>query len=336
MINAALLHGAGYAGGELIAWLQHHPEISLRVVTSRTFAGKPVGVVHRKLVGQTDLCFSAPEAMDGMDIDLVFLAAEHGQAAQTVADLVASGYAGRIVDLSADFRFRDLSVYPTFFGYEHAFPALSAQFVYRLPEVSSPWDGATPFIANPGCFATGITVALAPLVRQFGVTKASVTAVTGASGSGQRPRETTHYPTRDGNMRAYKVLSHQHTPEIEAALDGAVDVSFIPVSGPFTRGIWGTVTVDMPQGSRQSHVMDAYQSAYATGLVRVHPTGLPELGGVTHTPFVDVGLEAKGDTLVVVFALDNLLKGAATQAIQNANEVLSLPTALGLIPHVNR
>ena len=205
-----------------------------------------------------------------------------------------------------------------------------SHFAYGLTEFSAPYSGK--WIANPGCFATGMALALRPLQEGLPFYHAFITALTGASGSGARPKPTTHYPTRAGNVRAYKVLTHQHLPEVQQLLDPRVKVSMVPVSGPWTRGIWGTAHIRVPVGSRvnwDSLFHDQYDSS---PLVRLWPGQLPELRFVVGTPFCDLGWIIEGDTLVVGFALDNLLKGAASQAIQNLNVVCGLSETAGLLP----
>lgn len=267
-------------------------------------------------------------------IDAVFIAAEHGQSARAVQRLDAAGYDGTIVDLSADFRFQDASVYPKKFGFEHPIPERLADFHYGLVEATPPPVG-TRWIANPGCFASGIALALWPLAQHLESFDAHVTALTGASGSGAKPSATTHFPTRDGNVRAYKILDHQHQPEIEAALGGRAALTFVPASGPWTRGIWGTAHVPLPGGVSEGDVRGWFEAAYpaGTGAVRLWDT-LPELRASVGTPFCDLGLAVRGDHLVVGFALDNLLKGAASQAVQNLNLAHGWPSRRGLVPGV--
>ncbi len=330
----AILHGAGYGGGELIRLLLGHPAFRLVAVTSRTFAGQHVAVAHPHLAGQTNLTFSDEDALDLAGIEAVFIAAEHGQAAQAVARLDAAGFSGKIVDLSADFRFQDATQYPRLFGFEHPIPQKLPDFVYSIPEIHALPEG-TRCIANPGCFATGLTLALWPLAQHLSRLEAHVTALTGASGSGAKPKSTTHFPTRDGSVRAYKVLDHQHLPEVLATLGAHATVHFAPASGPWVRGIWGTAHVTLPAGTLADDVAAWYADAYPEGgAVRLWQS-LPELRFSTMTPFCDLGFEVNGQHLVVGFGLDNLLKGAASQAIQNLNRACGLPLMLGLLPGVS-
>lgn len=337
LYSVAVLHGAGYAGGELIRLLLGHPAVTLASVTSRSFAGQPVWHAHPTLRSQTDLTFTDPAALRTTSLDVLFIAAEHGKGVEAVQHLLADGFEGVIVELSADLRFQDPALYDTWFGYTHPAPDLLNAFVYGLAEINAPYPADTKWIANPGCFASGIGLALWPIAQHLPTMHASVTALTGASGSGTRAKSTTHYPTRDGNVRAYKILAHQHLPEIQQTLGAEATVTFVPVSGPWTRGIWGTAHITLPEGVTSQDVGSWFEKAYADGAcVRLWPDQLPELRYAVGTPFCDIGWVVDGDQLIVGFALDNLLKGAASQAIQNMNLALGLPETAGLIddPHL--
>lgn len=326
-----LLHGAGYVGGELIRLLAGHPYAALELVTSRTFAGAPVWEAHPGLRGQTDLAFTDPEDASPHALDGVLVAAEHGQGAHAVLGLLESGFEGVVVDLSADFRLRDAALYAAWYGTDHPVPELLDDFVYGLPERNGPYAPGTRFVANPGCFATGLALALAPLAEAAPHLKASVTALTGASGSGATPKAATHFPTRDGNVRSYRTLAHRHTPEVRQLLGPNARIDFVPASGPWTRGIWGTAYVDAGDAAMDAGPL--FEAAYgAVPFVRLQAGALPELLPVVGTPFCDLGWAERDGTLVVGFALDNLLKGAASQAVQNANRLLGWPETAGLLP----
>ena len=326
-----LLHGAGYVGGELIRLLAAHPYAALHTVTSRTFADQPIGAAHPSLQGQVDRTFAAPTDVNLEALDALLVAAEHGRSMQVIPALMANGFDGPIVDLSADFRFHDPAVYPEWFDVEHPAPDLLGTAVYGLPEWGDGVAGAS-LVANPGCYATGIALALAPLAQKDVPFTAHVTALTGASGSGATPSAATHFPNRDGNVRPYKVLGHQHTPEVRHTLGDHVTLDFVPASGPWTRGIWGTAQVEWPAEMEDDTVAQWYKAAYGEApCVRCSP-GLPSLQPAVHTPFCDLGWKRDGSTLVVGFALDNLLKGAASQAIQNLNCALDLSETAGLLP----
>jgi N-acetyl-gamma-glutamyl-phosphate reductase len=247
-----------------------------------------------------------------------------------IPELIEAGVDGPIVDLSADFRFRDPAVYPEWFDVEHPAPELLETATYGLPELVEA-DRSGQIVANPGCYATALTLALAPLVAQVPSLTAHVTALTGASGSGATPSPATHFPTRDGNVRPYKVLAHQHTPEVRQTLGASLDLQFVPASGPWTRGIWGTAQVEWASAPAPETVAGWFEAAYADApFVRTSPGTLPSLQPTVGTPFCDVGWQVEGSTVVVGVALDNLLKGAASQAVQNLNRALGLPEEKGL------
>ncbi len=331
--SVALLHGAGYAGGEIIRLMLQHPVLELRAVTSRSFAGQPIWKSHAHLRGQTGLVFSQEQDLDLSTYGALFIAAEHGKSAAIMGALLAGGYEGFIVDLSADFRLKDAALYGPWYRFEHPQPNLLDQFVYGQPEIAGAYPERTRWIANPGCFATGIGVALWPISQHLSSSSIAVTALTGASGSGASPKPTTHYPTRDGNVRAYKVLSHQHLPEIQQVIGPNHTIAFTPVSGPWTRGIWGTAQITLPSGIESRDVHNWYQAAYANKpLIRLYPGELPELRPCVGTPFCDIGWIVQDRQLVIGFAIDNLLKGAASQAIQNLNLLYGLPETSGLLP----
>ena len=344
-VRVAVLHGAGYAGGELVALLLGHPAVEVVAVTSRSQAGGAVWTTHPRLRGQTDLLYSAPDDLDMSGLDAVFVCAEHGQGAETVRDLRAAGFEGLVVDLSADHRLGDPETYRAVYGLDHPAPSAMREAVYGLAEVNGDRVAGARLVANPGCFATGIALALWPLARAFGGFEAHVTALTGASGSGAQPSATTHYPRRDGNVRAYKVLAHRHLAEVDETLAdaggagrsagrGGAAVHFVPASGPWTRGIWGAAHVTLAAPPPAGGVAEAFEAAYGgRPFVRLWPGELPELLPTVGTPFCDVGWVERGGRLVVGFALDNLLKGAASQAVQNLNLALGLPETMGLLPN---
>ena len=330
--SVALFHGAGYVGREIIRLLTGHEGVSLDFVSSRSFAGEPIWKAHPEFRGHHNLIFSDDIDRDIEKTDVVFIAAEHGKGVEIVLRLLENDYAGCVVDLTADFRFRDPSQYVTWFGFKHPAPNLLPEFVFGMPELYSPYPENAKYVANPGCFATAIILALWPPAKNLPLLHAAVTALTGASGSGSQPKTTTHYPTREGNLRAYKVFAHQHQPEILQALGPESSLAFVPVSGPWTRGIWGTAHIRLPEGVHEKTVSSWFGDAYDSApLVRTWPGVLPELRFAVGTPYCDIGWIVQGRQLVVGFALDNLIKGAAGQAVQNMNLLLGFPETMGLV-----
>jgi N-acetyl-gamma-glutamyl-phosphate reductase len=314
----AIVGAAGYAAGELFRLLLGHPRAQVTQAVSSSAAGRRVGDVHPNLRGLCDLELASalpdPSALDG-----VFHCGEQGEAMARIPRLVAERPGLRVIDLSADFRLRDPALYAAWYGKEHAAPELLPSFAYGLPELFRDEIRGATRVANPGCFATAIALALAPLARAGLEVRAAVTAVTGSSGSGTRPSERTHHPTRAATMRAYRVLRHQHTPEILQALGGEVQLSFVPVSGPFVRGIYASCQLDLPPGWDRARLSALYREQYAGARFVRLLDGPPDLQAVAGSNFCDLHVAAHGARAVVLAAIDNLGKGAAGQAVQNLN-----------------
>ena len=331
--STAIVHGSGYVGRELIKLVCSHPSLRLDTIVSGSAAGKALHEVHPSLRGLSDLAFTGPESADVAKHDVVFATGVPGTGVSTYRRLVEAGYEGVFIDLSTDFRFSDPADHLKWNGSARDDDSGASDFVYGLPEICGPYPAGVRLVANPGCFATGLALAIWPLASHLSGGSVHVTALTGASGSGVSPSKTTHFPDRDGNVRAYKVFAHRHVGEVLHAVGESLEIAFVPVSGPWTRGIWGTAQMTVPEGAGLDEVDHWFKTAYADKpFVRLWPNQLPELHYAVGSPFCDLGWKLSGTNLAVVFALDNLLKGAASQAVQNANIVLGLPEGLGLIP----
>lgn len=332
--RVGLWGGAGYTGGELLRLLSAHPAARVSAVASRSHAGKPVTAAHPHLRALASMSFQ--EELDPAGLDVLFLAGGHGEAMERLPALLNKAPKGlKVVDLSADFRLKDAALYPVWYGKAHASPELLAGFVYGLPELDAAAVRTADRVANPGCFATAVILALAPAARAGWTGTARVTAVTGSSGSGVNPSATTHHPAREGGMKAYKPLSHQHIPEVEACLDRAAGkpslrLSLVPVSGPFVRGIYAVCHLDLPRGLDEAALKALYRDAYAgKPFVRLVDAP-PDLKSVAGSNHCDVFVACKDGGAVVISAIDNLVKGAAGQAVQNMNLMLNLPETSGL------
>ncbi|MBI5200577.1 MAG: N-acetyl-gamma-glutamyl-phosphate reductase [Elusimicrobia bacterium] len=330
MTKVGVWGGAGYTGGELLRLLSAHPGVELAQVASRSHAGEAVTKPHPHLRRLGGMKFSAE--LDPAGLDAIFLAGGHGEAMAWLPGVLSKGKALKVVDLSADFRLKDAAQYPVFYGKAHAAPALLADFVYGLPELDAAAVKRASKIANPGCFATAVALALGPLAKAGLGGAAQVTAVTGSSGSGASPSATTHHPAREGNLKAYKPLAHQHVPEIEAFLakiagKPSFALSMVPVSGPFVRGIYAICHVSVPESA---DLAGLYASAYADKAFVRLVDAPPDLKTVTGTNHCDLHVARKGTNAVIIAALDNLVKGAAGQAVQNLNLMLGLPETAGL------
>jgi N-acetyl-gamma-glutamyl-phosphate reductase len=337
--TVAVLGAGGYAGGELLRLLLGHPKVELVLAASRTHAGKPLGAAHPNLDGISPLKFEdVPPLEAATRARVVFLALGHGESIAAVRNMLPRLEAKEgpvVVDLSGDFRLATGELYASAYGRTHEAPELIPSFVYGCPELAprGALAGARR-ISNPGCFATGAALALAPLAKA-GLLRGMVVlnGVTGASGSGVQPSAGTHFPARDGNFKAYKVLSHQHEPEILQTLErlaperGRFDLVFTAHSAPLTRGIHTTATVALAEAVDVRAVFEKFYAGSRFVRVRDKPV---ELKGLAGTNKVEVGVAERGRHVVITTALDNLVKGAAGQAVQNMNLALGEDEGAGL------
>lgn len=338
--KAALIGGTGYGGAELLRHLLRHAHVELVRVTAADNVGKRLGDVHQNLYGLSEMVFeSTPAAEAARGCDLVFLALPHKTSAKVAAELFPSG--ARIIDLSGDFRLATGDAYTRDYHAEHPCPDALPSFVYGLPELNRERLRTATRVASPGCFATTIALGLLPLARA-GLLRGKVHTVglTGSSGSGAAPSMAVHHAVRHHNLRTYKPLAHQHRGEIVQTLSaaGAVDLEleFVPISAPLSRGILATSFVELPEATTEDDVAKLWREAFAREpFIRVVLGRQPEVVGVAGTNYVEVGYElgpARGGTrtLACFSALDNLVKGGAGQAIQSMNLMLGLPETLSL------
>lgn len=334
-VRAVILGGTGYGGMELLRYLLVHPEVEVVALTSRSEDGE-VAEHQPHLRGLTSLRFT--KEVDGTldalaaEADLVFSARPHGVAAAELPGLLERHPDLRAIDLSGDFRLKDAGQYPTWYSLKHPHPEVLADAVYGLPEIGlADAIREARLVANPGCHATAVILALWPLV-DAGLLEGRphVVSVTGSSGSGARASAATHHPERFANFKAYKPLRHQHLPEIEQALGGATRVDLVPCSAPIARGIH--VTAFAPVGAAtEDDVRSAFVERYAgCGLVRAVPEAV-EVRAVAGTAFADVALTVEDGTAVVTVAIDNLGKGMAGTAVQNLNLMFGLDETRGLL-----
>ncbi len=332
--------GSGYGAGEMIRRLLLHPEVELVRVASIDYVGEGLGAAHPNLEGVTDLKFeNLPPAEAAKGVDVVLLGLPHKVAASVVPPILEAG--AKVVDLSGDFRLKSAAAYEAHYGQKHPHPELLSTAVYGLPETSRDAIRKARLVASPGCFATPIQLGLLPLAK-IGALKGPVETVgiTGSSGSGAAAQAGTHHPVRAVNLKTYKPLKHQHLPEILESLASAgapdVQLHFVPVSAPLSRGIFATSFVKVDASLTKERVAEAFQSMYANEpFVRVPKSRLPEVVAVSGSNYVEVGFElgpVEGSvrTLACFSAIDNLIKGGAGQGIQNMNLVLGLDETLTL------
>lgn len=315
MIKIGIIGGAGYAAGELIRVLLNHPQAEIVFVNSNSNAGNLLSEVHEGIYGETNLRFT--DRLPFEDVDVLFLCLGHGKSKQFLEEhAVPDGV--KIIDFAQDFRLR----------------AEGNDFVFGLPELQRDAIRKARHIANPGCFATCIQLGLLPLASE-GLLKGivSVNAITGSTGAGVRPSETTHFSWRTGNLSIYKAFRHQHVPEIlqsvlqlEPSFDGQIE--FLPYRGDFPRGIFATIVVR--SDAEQECIDNVYHRFYADAPFTFYTTRPVDMKQVVNTNKCLVHAERIDDKLLITSCIDNLLKGAAGQAVENMNLIFGLPQDTGL------
>jgi LysW-gamma-L-alpha-aminoadipyl-6-phosphate/LysW-L-glutamyl-5-phosphate reductase len=339
-INAAILGGSGYAGGELLRLLLGHPEVTVTQVTSRGRAGRFVHTVHPNLRKRTQLKFIDPDSLERADV--LFACTPHGATAPQVEHLIEK--ASIVVDLSADFRLRNPGAYQTWYGWEHPKPDMIPGTAYGMPELHREEIATSSYIASPGCTATASILGLVPLV-QAGVVDSSIPIIieakTGSSGAGAASNAGSHHPERSGTIRSFKPTGHRHTAEIlqELSIDGTEpSVSFTVTSVEAVRGILATSHVHLNEDLADKDLWKIFRGAYgkepfirlvkeASGIHRY-----PEPKILSGTNYCDIGweIDPHGRRVVVMAAIDNLMKGAAGQAVQAFNIRCGFDETLGL------
>lgn len=315
-VNVGIIGGAGYTGGELIRLLIHHPGTAVSFIHSRSNASKPVHTIHQDLLGETDLAFSGELA----HADVLFLCLGHGESKKFLEENKIADET-KIIDLANDFRLAGSSQLKT------------RSFTYGLPELNREKIRSATNIANPGCFATCIQLGLLPLAKAGLLEEVYTTGITGSTGAGQSLTGTSHFSWRSNNIQAYKTLTHQHLGEIGESLGQLqkgkdIEVHFVPWRGDFTRGIFASSTVHCELSLEEVY---ALYTDYYKGHPFTHVSKEPIfLKQVVNTNKAVVQLEKAGSKLVVHSAIDNLLKGASGQAVQNMNLLFGLKETVGL------
>jgi len=337
MTSVGIIGASGFIGAELLRLAATHPQLDVRYATGDSQAGTRAADVYPALAAAyPSLVFEKYEVEACAGLDLVFLALPHGASQALVPEL--DGRVGAVIDLAADFRLRDPAQYPQWYGEEHAHPELLDGFAYGLPELfRDDLRGATR-VAAPGCYVTAAVVALAPLLRAGAVEPHGIVvdAASGVSGAGRGLKQSTAFCTVDENMVAYGLLDHRHTPEIEQGLSRVagsdVQVLFTPHLAPMNRGILATCYARPTGPVTTSGLLDLLREAWADEpfvVVTDEPPGTKATLGA-NTVHVTARADARTGWVVVIAALDNLVKGAAGQAIQCANLMLGLPETTGL------
>lgn len=326
----------GYIGSEVMRLLSTHPEVEIAWVTSESRAGQKVWDEFPNLLGFVRDEFRTYEHALLADVDAAILCLPHGGAMETIKAAIDSYPKAKLVDASGDFRSPALDKWEQFYKTKHTAREYQSRFVYGASEYNREKIKAAQYVANPGCFATSINLLLAPFAS-YGelVGEICLTGITGSSGSGNKPAQTTHHPERAQNVRAYKVLEHQHMVECVPFLEALhekndFDLFFVPQSGPFVRGIFTTAFIPLNNQKSLATVNEMIRKAYIDEPFIHIVEGTPEMRLVQGTNNAHITYRAQGDMLVGMCAIDNLVKGGAGQAIQNLNLMLGLDESTGL------
>ncbi len=337
-LKTAIVGGTGYTGVELVRLLLGHPDVCLQAVTSRGEAGTPLAEYFPGLAGYTDLCFTTPDIDALADNDLVYFATPSGVAMEMVPELLSRKV--RVIDLSADFRIRDAQEWSRWYGMEHTCPEHLAHAVYGLPEVSRDAIRSAQLIANPGCYPTAVQLGFLPLIENGLVSLDGLIAdaKSGVSGAGRTQRQDLSFCEATESVRAYGAGGHRHQPEIAQGLRDAAGgtepgLTFVPHLMPMIRGIHATLYADLH--SADVDLQALYEARFADEpFVDVMPSGAhPETRSVRGSNACRMAIHRPGDgrRVVVLSVIDNLVKGAAGQAVQNMNLMFDLPETAGLL-----
>ncbi len=324
--SVSIIGASGYSGAELLKILLRHPGITVSAVFANASAGKRVDEVYPSFRSLTDLRYTSysPEAVTGDD--LVFIALPSGEAMNIVPALVDAGK--KVIDLGGDFRLKDPQLYTSYYRHDHTSPQYAGRAVYGLPEWNAEAIRSGQLIANPGCYVTSILLPIIPLIKErlIRTDGISVSSLSGVSGAGRSANVDLSFSETNETVKAYKVGVHQHTPEIETFLHHfggtAATVTFVPHLIPITRGIYSTMFVTPAEGISPERFSEAYVRYYsASPFVRIIGRSVPEIKHVQQTNFCDIGwtVDERNGKIIVQSVLDNLVKGAAGQAVQNMN-----------------
>lgn len=335
VIKVGVVGGTGYTGVELLRLLAKHPRVQLQAITSRAEAGMPVSQMFPSLRGYVDLAFSHPDEARLGECDLVFFATPNGIAMQQTRELLDAGV--KVIDLAADFRIKDIAVWEKWYGMTHACPDLVAEAVYGLPEVNRDKIKQARLVANPGCYPTAAQLGFIPLLEAGVVEEGSLIAdcKSGVSGAGRKAEVHTLFSEAADNFKAYGVAGHRHLPEIRQGLTHVagkpVGLTFVPHLTPMIRGIHATLYGRL---KKDVDLQALFEQRYANEpFVDVMPAGsMPETRSVRGANLCRIAVHRPqgGDTVVVLSIIDNLVKGAAGQAVQNMNIMFGMPEQAGL------
>ena len=337
MIKAGIIGATGYAGAELVRLLQNHPEVEISAVSSVSFQGKPISEVYPAYFNICDMvCVSQNDAVEKSDV--IFAALPHGLSQELAAECYTKGKV--FIDLGADFRLENEEDYTKWYGGECIHRQLHDISAYGLPELFRENIKGKKIIANPGCYTTAVPLALAPALKNGLIKTDKIIAdcKSGVTGSGRKATQNTHYPELNEGISAYKVACHRHTPEIEQSLSNIsnnnVKVTFVPHLLPVNRGILATCYAQLTSNANIENILTSYHEAYDNEyFIRLLPEGVEaNIKNVRYSNFCDISLhiDIRTDTFIAISAIDNMVKGAAGQAVQNMNLAFGLEETAGL------
>ena len=336
MISASIIGASGYSGAELVRLLSSRDDVNIESVFASASAGKKMSDVYPAFAGEVDLTLE-PISNDRFDgVDVIFLALPSGEAMNVVPQLLESS--GRVIDLGGDFRLKSPQLYEQFYPHKHAAPGLLSQAEYGLPELNRNEIATARLVANPGCYPTSVILALLPALKRGIISTGGivVNSLSGISGAGRSSSVDLSFAEINENIRAYKIGRHQHIPEIQSVLEEAtakpVSFSFVPHLVPITRGIYTTIHADLSATLTEAELIDVYETFYADApFVRI-TRQTPQIRDVVRTNYCNIGLtiEPRTNQLILISVIDNLVKGAAGQAVQNMNIMFGLEETKGL------
>lgn len=336
-INVGIIGASGFVGSELVKILLTHSQVKIAGISSGTNQGKAFSELYPSFIGQFEKRFENNETVIEHS-DVVFICLPHGKSEALVKSCVDKGK--KVIDVGADFRLKDLSVYEEWYDVTVDYPGLHEEAIYGLTELNREEIKQTSLVANPGCYPTSMLLGLYPAVSNqlADASRVIIDAKSGVTGAGKKLSETLHFPYKNEGFQAYKVASHRHTPEVEENLAqfGAKEpkVSFVPHLLPVNRGILSTMYLDLMEGTSKEEIIQAYEEAYQDEpFIQVLPEGQwPDIHHVQHSNGCHIGLtvDERTQRLIVVSVIDNMQKGAAGQAVQNFNVMLGLKETEGL------
>jgi N-acetyl-gamma-glutamyl-phosphate reductase len=337
MVRVGIIGASGYSGAELLRLLIGRSDVSVNVLVANTSAGKNVEDLYPRFSGVSKLRFVRLEELDTHDLDLILLALPSGEAMNIVPTHISNGI--RIIDLGGDFRLSDEKSYETYYGSPHAYPSLLGNVTYGLPELFHEDIRSSRFVSNPGCYPTSAILALHPVLKERIVEPDNIviTSLSGVSGAGRKASIDLSFTEINENVRAYKITGHQHVPEIKSVLQRSTGqmplFSFVPHLIPVTRGIYTTIHCTLRGNHEVSEIHEVYNNYYGTAPFVRLTERIPQIQSVAHTNYCDIYSTITHEThqLIIISVIDNLVKGAAGQAIQNMNIMFGLKETTGLL-----